>query len=92
MANLPKLRTCTLNKIYYGKNMRKAKTKGNSTIKNLRPFPIVKEVCFHCRMCWGEWIAALVARDRWHRNLPADNVGASCPERVVDGKNKEGEL
>jgi len=40
----------------------------------------------------GEWIAALVARDSWHRNLPADNVGASCPERVASGKNKEGEL
>ena len=40
----------------------------------------------------GEWIAALVARDRWHRNLPADNVGGSCLERVAGGKNKEGEL
>jgi len=87
-----KLRTCTLNDIYYGKNMRKAKIKGNSTIKNLRPFPTVKEVCFHCQMRWGERIAALVARDRLQRNLPADNVGASCPQWVGGGKNKEGEL
>jgi len=28
-------------------------------------------------MRWGEWIAALVTRDRLHRNLPAENVGAA---------------
>jgi len=30
---------------------------------------------------WGEPIAALVARDRWHRYLPAGDVGASFRER-----------
>jgi len=29
----------------------------------------------------GEWIAALVARDPWHRYIPADNRDASCWER-----------
>jgi len=70
---------------------KREKSKNQSKLhkKTLYPFPIVEEVGFHCRMRWGERIAALVAQDRWHRKLPADNVGASCPERVVGGKTKK---
>ena len=33
-------------------------------------------------------IAALVARDCWHRDIPADNVGAASCEGLVGGQQR----
>ena len=47
-----------------------------------RPFPLAEAL--------GELIAALVTPDRRHRDIPAQNVGASSCEGLVGGQQRTG--